>query len=161
MKMVNLRGCLRGIVGIIAGGILYSAMIWIPIIGPFITGFITGYVSRGGIKRGFFAGLLSGICGFTLLIYLITSHLSVISGEIINILVLWIITLWNITGIFFSALGGAIGAMTSLSSDIFVGRWKSKTRISRVKTYIICPNCGSSNPESAKTCRSCGTVLQD
>jgi len=161
MKMANLWKYLRSMMGIIAGGILYSAVVWIPIIGSFMTGFVTGYISKGDMKRGFFVGLLSGICGFTLLIYLITGHLSVISNEIINILILWVITLWNITGIFFSGLGGAIGAMTSLSSDIFVGKWRSKSGVGKVKTYIICPNCGSSNSESAKTCRSCGTVLQD
>ncbi len=154
---------LKRILAVTVGTLLYIVLNWIIIIGPLLSGFITGRIARCGLKRGFLIGILSAALGFGVLIYAI-NFANIGIGDPWNILLLWIFLLWNLVGLLFSGIGGALGSALSEPIDFSSSfRKHRKKRVSEkepgTEVYVICPNCGFSNPEQNEYCNSCGTRL--
>lgn len=169
------------IAAVIAGTTLYLGLNWIPVIGPVAVGLTAGYIAGGSVRRGFTAGILSGLGGFTLLLYILLKwgvFNSLFHGvrieTFVGLLLLWIILLWNIIGVALAGLGGVAGVLLSNAKNLF----KNIERNVRIpsqqvvreeqmgpqriqgRTYVICPNCGVGNPESNSSCISCGTQFK-
>jgi len=118
-------------------------------------------------------GFLSGIFGFAFYLFFVFPRWG-ISG---NFLLMWIILLWNFFSIIISGLGGSVGSMVSVTSEFFsdfnfrsgdlpdsgTGREevseKAENGVETSKVFIVCPSCGTGNPEGALRCKSCGEAI--
>lgn len=172
MNRVNRYG--RGgvphfIAALVTGSVLYTGLNWIPLVGPLTVGFIASRISGGGLKRGFNAGIYSGLGGFTILMFSLhhfgilgqlfaSSGLSTLAG----LLLVWIIFLWNLVGILFCGVGGLLGAMVERTRRVFELGHRFTAELftgPRPATYVVCPNCGAGNPNTTDHCRTCGIPL--
>lgn len=145
------------------GGLAYLGLNWIPVLGPLAVGFIVGYVRRAGPRDGFRLGVYSGLVGFAgvLVLFKYNSILPFEGSSVFpSFLALWIIVLWNLVGVLFAGVGGALASMFFHAQDFFEQRfpgaggsvgWRGKAA-----SFIICPNCGSGLREGLGTCPSCG-----
>jgi len=154
---------LKKILAVTVGALLYSVLNLIIIIGPLISGFVAGWLARCRLKEGFIIGVLSATLGFCISTYIINFNFA--SPRIYNlldILIFWIFLVWNLVGFLFSGIGGAIGSMLSEPIYLFSSRKPRKKKVMEeveAEIYVICPNCGFSNPEKNEYCNSCGTKL--
>jgi len=160
LALINYR-MLKKIFAVTVGALLYSVLNLIIIIGPLISGFVAGWLARCRVKEGFIIGVLSATLGFCISTYIINfANLRI--DSFLNILIFWILLLWNLVGFLFSGIGGALGSMLSEPIDLFSFR-KYRGRVMEkepdAEIYVICPNCGFSNPEKNEYCNSCGTKL--
>ncbi len=156
--MPNIKEIFSTTLAVITGTAMYILLNWIPIIGPLIVGFIAGFIAKGSVKRRFLSGVLSAIIGFVILLLFVFSK-----WGLNNILLLWIILLWNLTGIVFAGIGSILGSMISSTADMMskFRRFDSSIHQYTGKTirFNICPNCGISNPTDAVYCTSCGAAI--
>lgn len=148
MPLSQIRGYPRDLLSIAVGSALYIVLNWIPILGPFLSGMVAGSLSKGYWKKGATIGLFSAVLGFLFLALFIFP----LWGIYQNVLVLWILLLWNLIAIVFSTLGGLFGSMGSLASSF--QKFQPPGR-----ALVICPSCGESNPEGTTRCRICGNEI--
>jgi hypothetical protein len=139
--------------GVVVGGLLYIGLNWIPVVGPLIAGAIAGYIAKGRVFDGFRTGVIAGIVGFIGVIF-VMAQMGLLNttgvGVVLTGLILWIILVWNLTAIFFMGVGGAVGSLAASTRSFFK---PMEARFKAVKSYRICPRCGSSYPGSDKDCR--------
>lgn len=159
--MSKIGGFLLAAVSVIFGGIMYSLMNWVPIIGPLMVGVFIGRSVKGGVKRAVTAGVLCVVVGVVVLLKYVLD-LSLLA----NILFLWMFVVWHIVCLFFVVVGCLMGSMMSSTSAFFsqskkfVGgmhKYRSVGQEDEVKTFMICPRCGHSTPEGVPNCSYCGT----
>lgn len=154
---------LRKIFAVTLGALLYAVLNLIIIIGPLISGFVTGRLARCKPKEGFIIGILSATLGFCIFVYIV-NFANFRIDNLLDILIFWIFLVWNLVGFLFSGIGGALGSMLSEPISFFSNFRKPKKRkvVGKepdAEVYVICPNCGFSNPEKNECCNSCGTKL--
>jgi len=165
---------LRIVAGTLVGSSLYVVLNWIPLVGPLIVGLAAGRIARA---RGFLVGFFSGILGFAFLLFFVFPQWG-ISG---NFFLMWIMLFWNFVGIVLAGLGGSMGSATGRGSGfsyrfgsgrgrIFGSRGgigsgprgekkTEKESIEAPEILVVCPGCGTGNPEGASNCKSCGGAL--
>lgn len=161
---MSIKEILRILFAVLTGSLLYIVLILIPIIGPLITGLIAGWIAKSKPKTGFFIGVISGIIGFLFLIFIAfpTWNLN------LNFFVWWIFLIWNLIAFLFTGVGAILGSMMSTTADFFSKFDRSERRkkediyVHEPETpiFVVCPNCGMSNPEDKGYCSSCGTPLR-
>ena len=147
---------------LLLGALGYVGLNWIPIVGPLGVGLIVGYVRRKGPRDGFQVGVYSGLIGAVTVVYLFyeTKVLS-LSGisTFPSFLIVWIMVLWNLVGVFFTGVGGALASMFFHAHDFIEKRLDHglDTRRMRehVTSFIICERCGESMQENAGECPHC------
>ncbi len=164
---------LRAVAGILVGSSLYVVLNWIPLLGPFMVGLTAGRIARA---RGFLVGFFSGILGFAFLLFFVFPRWG-ISG---NFFLMWIMLLWNFVGVVLAGLGGSMGSAArrgpafsyrfgSGRGRIFGSRGGSesgpgenraeKDSIEAPEILVVCPKCGTGNPDDASNCKFCGGAL--
>ncbi len=156
---------LRIITGTLVGSLIYVILNWIPLLGPLSAGLAGSRIAKG---RGFLVGVLSGIFGFAVLLFFVFPRWG-ISG---NFFLMWILLFWNLIGIILAGLGGLMGYTTKrwsgfsyqFGSGGVSGRREKERRDSidepgTPEMLVICPACGSSNPDGSVRCNFCGGPL--
>ncbi|MFH1125787.1 MAG: zinc ribbon domain-containing protein [Candidatus Altiarchaeota archaeon] len=107
---------------VLFGGILYTGLNWIPVLGPLAVGFIVGYRIKGSPSEGFRTGIYSASIG-TILIALLLSEIGLFStpetATIAVILITWILFIWNLVGILLAGLGGIAGSLAAQAKKMF------------------------------------------
>lgn len=147
---------------LVLGALAYLGLNWIPIVGPLGVGLIVGYVRRKGPRDGFRVGVYSGLIGAVAVVYLFYETkvlgLSGISA-FPSFLIVWIMVLWNLVGVFFTGVGGALASMFFHAHDFLEKRFEpgydSAQRREQVTSFIICENCGEGIREHAGECPHC------
>lgn len=166
--MAGLKDILLDALAITVGALFYVGLNWVPVLGPLFSGALVGYLRGGNTKKGFHMGVSSGVIGFVVLL-LIFSGVGVFQTTglttVVTILIVWILFIWNMTGIFFCGVGGVFGSIASRMSLLLGGMPKIRETQEPKPThrggitYVICPNCGEGNPKSEGKCSSCGIRL--
>ncbi|MFH1055727.1 MAG: hypothetical protein V1744_06500 [Candidatus Altiarchaeota archaeon] len=164
--MSDVNAAVRSVLSISAGALFYAALNWVPVIGPLSVGAFTGYVVGGGFKRGFNHGICASTAGAILVAYLLASY-NILpttgTNTLLKAFTIWVLLVWNITGILFAGVGGGFGAVgkdlqTMIPKGIhdMISPPKTKPGVN----YMICKNCGQGNVEAAETCVSCNIKLR-
>ena len=158
--MIEFKERISTVSVILFGALLYMILNWIPVIGPLFMGMRVGRMVKGHPMKGAGIGILSAVVGFFFLNVFIFPNWDIF-GRVLLIG-------WNVIGIIFAGIGGAIGSMKSAISDFKISGDKRNTNTNlfqtfksgnNVKTLVICPNCSSTNPEGREHCGSCGAKL--
>jgi len=147
---------------IAAGSLLYVGINWIPIAGPLIVGLAVGYTRRKGPKDGFKTGVYAGVLGFvitTILLVWTRAFGLTTASRLASLFFIWVFFLWNIVGVFFSGIGGALSSMFFHAHDYLGDRFESPSKSSlkgdNVTSIIICGGCGQGISENAVECPYC------
>jgi hypothetical protein len=161
--MSNFKAYISILLGICVGSLLYVILNLIPIIGPLLVGITSGKISNGGLKRGFFVGLLSGIIGYLLVLFIFSQWIQ--SWNIIGkLFVGTLLLLWNFFGIILTGIGGVIGVIFfpfSKRGGVYtLNKSRKKEGENNIKTFVVCKKCKTANPKGEnKYCSSCGEEL--
>ena len=107
---------------LLAGGLLYLTLNWIPILGPLAAGFAVGYALRGsmpgtGFKAGVYAASL-GVIGVAFLLDSIGLFDSSQTSPLVLFVAMWVLLVWNIAGILLAGIGGMLGSLTGQAKRI-------------------------------------------
>jgi hypothetical protein len=175
---MNLDEIFQKAAAVSVGGVLYLGLNWIPIIGPLVAGLSAGKIAGGRTNEGFKIGIYSGILG-TILVIILLNRVGIFNTQGINsivvFLVAWILLLWNLTGILFAGIGGALGNLVQKTSNIIeqLDMLRRPVRPHPIRLeppkeykreysheYVICPKCGVGNPAGADTCSECKNQLK-
>ena len=156
---------LRSAAAVLAGGIIYSALTWVPLVGPFATGVLVGWWTGGGFLKGLRNAAYAASLGSIIVFYMIAAYGLPPAGTQapINLVFLWMLLIWNVTSIIVAGAGGGIGALsrdvrTLIPTNLMESLSQHKPR--KGVEYRICPSCGQGNVESAKTCIGCAKPLK-
>lgn len=161
MNTINARKRISEALYTIAGALVYVGLNWIPVVGPLATGFIVGQTIKADSRKSFNQGILAGTIGFVILMFLMNALgiFNMTGTQMIGgILVAWILFIWNAIGILLCGAGAMVGSLFSRTSRMLEG-----FGFGRVKEYShdyrMCPECGFSFPDGAKSCSNCGLEL--
>ena len=163
--MGKVRSLLESSAIVFFGGLIYTVLNWVPILGSAVVGLLVGYKAGGGFRRGFNHGVYAASFGAVLLAYLIASQgILETSGQslVLTVFIGWVLLVWNafgvlLAGVFAGAAAVGKGFYSLIPLELF-GGFSDATPPNGVR-YVICPSCGQGNLERAKTCVSCGSDL--
>jgi len=162
---MSIRAVLRILAGTVAGAILYIPLVLVPVAGPLASGFAAGWVARTTPMKAFWTGFAAGALGFLAWVFYILPGWD-LKPDLISGVFLWVFLAWNMLSVMASAVGSIFGSMISsarkLLSD-FGERTREERRVERdadVPVYVICPECGASNPDESALCEACGANIQ-
>jgi len=162
--MGSVQNILRSVSTIILGALLYTGLNWIPIIGPALVGALCGYWVGGGFKRGFNHAIAASVLGTLIIAYVFASgNLLEHAGPTLGTFILWMLLVWNASGIVFTSIGGGLGAIGKDMANIIPQGIKDAFSPPKPKSglnYALCPVCGQGNVEGATTCVSCGNTIK-
>jgi hypothetical protein len=146
---------------IFLGGVVYTVLNWIPLVGAFLVGLL---VSRGfdkNIRESFIGGALSGLLGSFIVFYLILSNeILSLSGEAIVLsgFILWTLLVWNIISVILVGVGSSIGSFGRGLAGFLPPEWFD-SKADKYTEYRICSGCSRGNPSNASVCVFCGGEL--
>jgi len=154
----------------IYGSLLSIPLILIPIIGPLYAGIQTGKAAKVFPIAGFTTGFLSYTIGGAIWVFALFPLIGIRPEGILTGIFLFLFTGWNILCAFIAGIGGMMGSMMSYAEDAFTaGReWDEKSDIyteedidrgKNTTTYVVCPSCGTTNPEDSEYCTGCGKEI--
>ena len=148
-------------VGVLAGGLIYSAFNLIPLIGPFAAGFAASVFFCGGVGRAFKLGILGGFLGATifLLALIKLEFLNLSAGALPAFILGWILLVWNAFGLLACGLGAAAGVMARDVGRFYGSFFRRQGQPEDCVVYRICPVCNEGTPEKAGFCVKCGSVM--
>lgn len=164
---MSIKETLRILFAVLVGSLIYIPLVLIPLLGPLITGLVAGWISKTSTKRAFFIGVISGTLGFLFLVFIVVPNWNLR----LNLFLWWIFFIWNLIAILFTGVGASFGSMISSTAEFFSdfrrfrikdrGKGEERKRFyeseAEIHTFIICPNCGISNPEESEYCSNCRT----
>jgi Na+/proline symporter len=167
---MEIKSIIRMAYGILAGSLLYVPLVVIPFAGPLYSGIFTGRKAGTMPIAGFFAGFLSGVIGYLLWALVIFPFFNVRPQGLLQG-IFWLVFLaWNILSFFLAGIGGVMGSILSYSEGMRPGYPNGKNRQedsyeraapeTSAPTFVICPSCGTSNPEDSTHCRNCGKDIR-
>ncbi len=161
LPVMNLKSLGRNVLGFLAGSLIYFILVLLPFAGPLLSGIAAGRIAKKGPGAGFFLGAFSGIAGACLWAYLLFIVLDLRLDSFFSWLFLFIFVLWNAASIIFAGIGGVLGSIAAGTERLFSGPSPGAVYESgeSVMTLVVCPDCGTANPEENIMCSSCGAKI--
>ena len=169
---MQIKNLFRALYGILAGSLLYIPLVLLPLAGPLYAGIFAGKKARTMPIAGFFAGIASAILGYLFWINVIFPFFSLKPGDLVSG-IFWVLFLaWNVFCALLAGIGGMLGSILSYSENrlsMFSGKTMknepiepedSPTTETNAPTFIICPDCGTSNQEDSANCKNCGKDIR-
>jgi len=160
---MRLLDALRAFLGLVIGAFLYVPLSLIPIVGPIASGYAQGMIMRTSPGRAFLLVVLSGMLGFFLSLYIISTVFAYEFGSLFSWIALWMFFAWNLMQTGFNGIGCVFASLASGSKQIHPRTRQEKGNSELdidIETFIICPSCGISNPDGSVSCASCARSLQ-
>jgi Na+/proline symporter len=163
----ELVGFIRFVLGVIVGAILYLPLTLVPILGPLFAGYASGRIAKTGVTTGIILGFLTSCLGFIAWIYFIYPRINSVLDSTLSWVFLWVFVIWNITSIVFMLGGAVIAGIQNTAEKIsavprrgFEEDAQMSTEFNVTNTFIVCPNCGSANPDDKEKCSFCGNQIR-
>jgi hypothetical protein len=158
-------GFARFVLGTAVGAIFYVPLTLVPIIGPLLAGYVSGRIAKTGVTTGIILGGVSSCLGFIAWINFIYPQVNGSLDSTLSWVFLWVFVIWNITSIVFMIGGAVIAGIQNTADKIkIMSRIPEdetmNTEFNVTNTFIVCPNCGSANPENSDKCSFCGAQIR-
>ncbi|MBD3260787.1 MAG: hypothetical protein GF334_03785 [Candidatus Altiarchaeales archaeon] len=160
---MNISEKVRPAAAVAAGGILYSFLNLIPIVGWIIPGATAAITIKKNPKTGFQAGVSAGLIGFAASTYILFAFglFTEVANTALKLLIVWFYLLWHASAIFFSGCGGALASGIKLLEDHpLISPFKSFAGNEGSK-YVVCKRCGRGNQEQSGSCENCGEEVHE
>jgi hypothetical protein len=165
---MQIKDYVRIIYGTFAGSLLYIPLVLLPLAGPLYAGIFAGKKAKTMPVAGFFVGAASAAIGYLFWVYAIFPFFNIRPEDLVSG-IFWMLFLgWNIFCAILAGIGGVIGSILSYSEKMLSGRNINGRKIDprvipevngtepNAPTFVICPGCGTSNPEDSTHCKNCG-----
>ena len=162
--------------GLIIGSLLYVPFVIVPLIGPLVAGISAGRIAKTSPQRGFLIGIASAAIGFLIWIFVVFPFFNVRPDSLLSGIFWLLFALWNVFTALIAGIGGILGSMLSLSERMLssykgtgrnipreqTGTGAAETNASETNApvFVICPACGTSNPENGASCVNCGKEMK-